>query len=86
MKIGDRIFVNKPLSNKELEKEPFLFIEEIEENGVLAMGGSREDKEFLLNGSFSTSPTKINTNKPLYKKGSQREMQREYARLLNKIY
>ena len=86
MKIGDRIFVNKPLSNKELEKEPFLFIEEIEEKGVLVMGGSREDKEFLLNGSFSTSPTKINTNKPLYKKGSQREMQREYAKLLNKIY
>ena len=86
MKIGDRIFVNKPLSNKELEKEPFLFIEEIEENGVLVMGGSREDKEFLLNGSFSTSPTKINTNKPLYRKGTKLEMQREYARLLNKIY
>ena len=86
MKIGDRIFVNKPLTNKELEKEPFLFIEEIEEKGVLVMGGSREDKEFLLNGSFSTSPTKINTNKPLYKKGSQREMQRNYAKLLNKIY
>ena len=39
MKIGDRIFVNKPLTNKELEKEPFLFIEEIEENGVVIMGG-----------------------------------------------
>ena len=50
MKIGDRIFVNKPLSNKELEKEPFLFIEEIEEKGVVIMGGSREEKEFILNG------------------------------------
>lgn len=88
MKIGDRIFIRngEMLNNVSLSKEPFLFIEEVFENGVLVMGGSREDKEFLLNRSFSTSPTKINTNKPLYKKGSQREMQREYARLLNKIY
>lgn len=88
MKIGDRIFIRngEMLNNVSLSIEPFLFIEEVFENGVLVMGGSREDKEFLLNGSFSTSPTKINTNKPLYKKGNKREMEREYAKLLNKIY
>ena len=86
MKVGDRIFVNKPLINKELEKEPCLFIEEIEEKGVVIMGGSREEKEFILNGSFTTAPTKINTNKPLYRKGTKVEMQRNYAKLLNKIY
>lgn len=83
MKVGDRIFVNKPLTNKELEKEPFLFIEE---KGVVIMGGSREEKEFILNGGFTAAPTKINTNKPLYRKGTKVEMQRNYAKLLNKIY
>ena len=88
MKIGDRIFIRngEMLNNVSLSKEPFLFIEEVFENGVLVMGGSREDKEFLLNGSFSTAPTKINTNKPLYRKGTKVEMQRNYAKLLNKIY
>lgn len=88
MKIGDRIFIRngEVLNNVPLSIEPFLFIEEVFENGVLVMGGSREDSEFLLNGSFSTSPTKINTNKPLYKKGNKREMEREYAKLLNEIY
>ena len=63
-----------------------LNIEEICEKGIVVMGGSREEKEFVLNGEFTTSPTKLNTNKPLYKKGSKREMEREYAKFLNKIY
>lgn len=88
MKIGDRIFIRngEMLNNVSLSIEPFLFIEEVFENGVLVMGGSREEKEFILNGSFATAPTKINTNKPLYRKGTKFEMQRNYAKLLNKIY
>ncbi len=86
MEIGKRVFMKKSLRSENLSIEPFLFIEEICEKGIVVMGGSREEKEFVLNGEFTTSPTKLNTNKPLYKKGSKREMEREYAKFLNKIY
>ena len=86
MEIGERVFMKKPLRSENLSIEPFLFIEEICDKGIIVMGGSREEKEFVLNGEFTTSPTKINTNRPLYRKGTKVEMQRNYAKLLNKIY